>query len=35
VLPRVAMTREAGAADPDDAYDWAASVVGVLTEVPG
>ncbi|GAA0452224.1 hypothetical protein Ade02nite_00130 [Paractinoplanes deccanensis] len=33
VLPRVAMTREAGAAGPDDAYDWAAASIGVVTVV--
>ncbi|MFI5889761.1 caspase domain-containing protein [Actinoplanes sp. NPDC051513] len=33
-LPRVRMTRDAGASDPDDLYDWATSAIGVLTEVP-
>jgi hypothetical protein len=34
VLPRVAMTRDAGAGDPDDLYDWAATTVCLRTEVP-
>jgi len=34
-LSRVSMTRDAGAADLDDAYDWSASTVGVVTVVPG
>ncbi|MFF5079140.1 caspase domain-containing protein [Actinoplanes sp. NPDC000266] len=34
VLPRVAMTRDAGAADPDDAYDWTTTSLTVVTAVP-
>jgi hypothetical protein len=34
-LPRIAVTRNAETADPDDPYDWTATTVGVRTEVPG
>lgn len=33
-LPRIRVTRNAEAADPDDPYDWTATTVGVRTEVP-
>jgi hypothetical protein len=35
VLERIRMTRDAGSADLDDAYDWAATTVAVHTVVPG
>ncbi|XVU23519.1 caspase family protein [Actinoplanes sp. CA-054009] len=33
-LPPVTMTRDAGAADPDDAYDWTTTSLTVVTAVP-
>ncbi|MEV4352046.1 caspase family protein [Actinoplanes sp. NPDC049596] len=34
VLPRVAMTRDAGDATPTDVYDWATTTLTVITTVP-